>query len=399
MRHPLIRRILLHAAPLSRAELAERTGLSRPAITEICQELTELGLVRETGVRTAGRSSVGRRRAPLDLVADAGYAVGILVAAENSAVTILDLKGRVVATERFQPPSGSPEPVLAFLASAAEDQLARAGVPRERLVGVGVSIPGVVDPEHGRLQLSPFFGWRNVPIRAAFEATFGPCVAVASPVQAIAVAELLFGTAARLPRADLVLVNVSTAVAGAFVLSGRLHQGADNASGQIGHVQVDVHGRRCRCGRRGCLDAVASGDALVGLAVQNGVEYESFSDLLSAAADGDSRALHLLDQSARQVGKVVGDVITMLNPTVVTISGMVLRLGKWYVDRVGEAALARAFMVSEAGPQIVPSAFGLDAGVVGSAAIALDEFVYRQRKNQRPSSNAPVEQYRAWPRR
>ena len=377
MRHPLVRRTLLQAAPLSRAELADRTGLSRPAMTEICQELTDLGLVRETGVRTPSRSSMGRRRAQLDLVADAGYAVGVLVAAENSAVTILDLKGGLVATQRFRPPSGAPEPTLSFLALTAEDQLARVGIPAERIVGVGVSVPGVVDPERGRLHLSPFFGWSNVPVRAAFEAVFGPRVTVASPVQAIAVAELLFGSASRLPYADLALVNVSTAIAAAFVFGGRLQQGADSASGQIGHVPVDAHGRRCRCGRRGCLDAVASGDALVALAAQDGEEYGTFSDLLGAAEGGDAHALALLHQSARHVGKVVGDVITMLDPTLVAVSGMVLRLGTWYVDRVREAALARAFVVSEAGPRIVASAFGVDAGAVGSAAIALDKFVYQ----------------------
>jgi predicted NBD/HSP70 family sugar kinase len=377
MRHALVRRTLLQAAPLSRLELAERTGFSRPAITEMCQELIDLGLVRETGVRTPGRSNVGRRRAQLDLIADAGYAVGILVAAENSAVTILDLRGRLVATQRFQPPSGAPEPALAFLSAAAQDQLSRSGIMPERVVGVGVSVPGVVDPHEGRLQLSPFFGWENVPIRALLEADFGPHVTVASPVQAIAVAELLFGSAARLRRPDLALVNVSTAVAAAFVLGGQLQQGADNASGQIGHVPVQAHGRRCRCGRRGCLDAVASGDALVAVAAEDGVHYASFSDLLHAAEGGDSHALELLEDSARQVGKVVGDLITMLDPTVVAVSGMVLRLGTWYVDRVRNAALARAFIVSEAGPRIVPSAFGIDAGAVGSAAIALDKFAYR----------------------
>src|SRR5439155_4714208 len=87
------------------------------------------------------RSSLGSRRAQLDLVADAGYAVGVLIAAEKSAVTILDLKGHLVATRRFQPPSGAPEPTLEFLASAAAEQVARAGIRRERLVGVGFRCP------------------------------------------------------------------------------------------------------------------------------------------------------------------------------------------------------------------------------------------------------------------
>src|SRR5215204_5866397 len=89
----LVRRTLLQGAPLSRAELAERTGLSRPAITEICRDLAERGIVYETGIRSgsSGRSVVGRRRMGLDLRPDAGYALGILVAGENSAVTVLDL--------------------------------------------------------------------------------------------------------------------------------------------------------------------------------------------------------------------------------------------------------------------------------------------------------------------
>src|SRR5439155_15696006 len=133
-----------------------------------------------------------------------------------------------------------------------------------------------------------------------------------------------------------------------------------NASGQIGHVPVEPEGRRCRCGRRGCLDAVASGDALVALAAEDGADYGSFAALLSAAAEGEPRTLELLEGSARQVGSVVGDLITMLDPTVVAISGMVLQLGAWYVDRVRDAALARAFIVTDAGPRIVPSAFGVD---------------------------------------
>jgi predicted NBD/HSP70 family sugar kinase len=372
----LVCRTLLQSAPLSRAELAERTRLSRPAITEICQELVDLGVVHPTGVRTPGKSAVGRHRALLDLSADAAYALGILVAAENSAVTIVDLKGHVVDSIRVQPRARTPEGVLGFLAARAHDSLKRLKIDSDRVVGVGVSVPGVVDSGEGRLLVSPFFGWTDVPVRAAFQAHFGERVSVGNPLQAIAVAELLLGSAARLPRADLLLVNVSTAVAAALVLGGRLQYGADNASGQIGHMLVDPGGRRCRCGRRGCLDALASGDALVAIAEEQGQRFASFAALLTAAEAGDLLALELLDASADKVGTVIGDAITLLNPSVVALSGMVLQLGTRYVDRVREAALGRAWVVGEAGPTIVPSAFGVLAGAVGSAALALDAFVY-----------------------
>jgi predicted NBD/HSP70 family sugar kinase len=373
----LLRRMLLLGAPLSRAELAERTGLSRPAITDICRELLDQGLIQATGALTPARSAVGRRRVQLDLCADAGYALGVLVAAENSALTIVDLKGQVVDTVRIQPPSDTPERVLAFLAAAAAARLRAAGVDRARLVGVGVSVPGVVDSRAGRLRLSPFFGWVDVPVRPAFESIFGPRVSVASPLHAIAVAEMLFGSAARLPSADLVLVNVSTAIGAAFVMGGRLQHGADSASGQIGHVPVDGEGGRwCSCGRRGCLDAVASGDALVTIAAEQGRPYASFSVLLASAEAGDAFALDLVDESARRVGTVVGDLITTLNPAVVAISGMVLQLGARYVDRVRRVAFERAWLVGAAQLRIVPSAFGVHAGGVGAAAIALEDFVY-----------------------
>jgi predicted NBD/HSP70 family sugar kinase len=377
----LVRRALLQWAPLSRAELAERTGLSRPAITEICQELLDLGQVRDTGRRSAGRSAVGRRRVQLDLCADAGYAVGVLVAAENSAITVLDLRGGLLDSVRTEPPTGTPEEVFGFLAAAAEARVHALGLSPRGLVGVGVSVPGVVDASAGQLRLSPFFHWTDVAVRPMFEARFGPRVSVANPLQAIAVAEMLFGSAARAARDDLVLVNVSTAIAAAFVLGGHLQHGADDASGQIGHVTVDAAGRRCRCGRRGCLDALAAGDALVAIAAERGHRYAAFSDLLAAAARSERAALDLLDESARLVGEQVGDLITVLNPAVVAISGMVLQLGDYYVERVRRAALERAWIVAEAEPRIVPSAFGVHAGAVGSAAIAMERFVYGARNS------------------
>ncbi len=187
---------------------------------------------------------------------------------------------------------------------------------------------------------------------------------------------MLFGSAARLPRTDLVLVNVSTAIGAAFVLGGRLQHGADNASGMIGHVVVDPGGRRCGCGRRGCLNVVASGDALVASADERGRRFGSFSALLAAAQDGDALARTLLDESARQVGNLVGDLITALNPGAVAVSGMVLQLGPRYVDVLREAALARAWRVGAAPTQIVASAFGVHAAAVGAAAIALEDNVY-----------------------
>src|SRR5262249_25571953 len=157
----------------------------------------------------------------------------------------------------------------------------------------------------GRLRISPFFGWADVPVRHAFRAVLSQRVSVTSPLQAIATAELLFGSAARLPRADLVLVNVSTAIGAAFVLGGRLQHGADNAGGMIGHIIVAPGGPRCGCGRRGCLNAVASGDALVAKAAAQGRRFDAFADLLAAANDGDVLAEALLEDSARKVGSLV----------------------------------------------------------------------------------------------
>jgi len=182
-----------------------------------------------------------------------------------------------------------------------------------------------------------------------------------------------------------VLVNVSTAIGAAFVMGGRLQHGADSASGQIGHMPVAGGGRLCACGRRGCLDAVASGDALVTLAAEQGRRYGSFAELLTAADAGDAYALDLLDESACQVGIVVGDLITTLNPAVVAVSGMVLQLGARYVDRVRRAALDRAWLVGDVQPRIVPSAFGVHAGGVGAAAIALEDFVYTTERPQSPA--------------
>ena len=180
--------MLLLGAPLSRAELAERTGLSRPAITEICRDLVEHGLVQETGARTPSRSAVGRRHAQLDLCADAGYARGGAGCGREQCGHHRRPEGpagglRSACSRRRTRLSGS----WRFSRRREAASYARLAFDPARLVGVGVSVPGVVDSRAGRLRLSPFFGWVDVPLRSVFESTFGPRVSVANPLQAIAV--------------------------------------------------------------------------------------------------------------------------------------------------------------------------------------------------------------------
>ena len=376
----LVRRALLQAGPLARAALAERTGLSRAAVTNICQDLLELGHVRETGDRIDGRSPLGRKRMPLELCPTGGYAVGVLVAADNSAVAILDLRGRLVDQVRLEPPAGGPAAVLGYLARVAATRVAALRIPLDRLVGVGVSVTGTVNPHTGVLRLSPLLGWADVPIAPPFEAELGPRVTVDNPLRAIATAEMLFGSAASSSLADFILVNVSTAVGAALVLGGRIYRGSDYASGQIGHVTVRPDGPPCPCGRRGCLDVLASGEALLALARARGARFPSFGALVAAAAAGDALAGELVDESARIVGDVVADLITTLNPALVAISGMVLAAGPRYVDVVRQVALSRAYRATGFAPRVVASAFGTDAGILGAGALALEAQLYDVRR-------------------
>src|SRR5580698_856114 len=275
---------------LSRSDLAALTGISRSAITEITQNLLDMGLLQEFHV-VQEKQGRGRPAVSLRFNASHGYFIGVSVTGTPSPVILADMQGNVVSEYEI-PRSDTPQNMASTIRRAMTYLLRQTGVSREHLLGIGIAVSGVIDENAGLCRYSAALSWRDVPIaRLVTEAT-GVDAHVGNDANAVAIGEKLFGRARDLRHFSSIILGGN--IGCAHYIGGNLYRGYDGGAGEIGHVTLDVNGPRCRCGKNGCLDMFAGGTAMQATAREAGLVCESMRDLEALAAVGNTNAMTVL---------------------------------------------------------------------------------------------------------
>ncbi len=258
----------LRHGELSRARLAELTGLSSTTITNLVAEMAAAGLVTELASPQNGSRSVGRPRTPLRLRPEAGHAVGVHVSVGHIRIALTDLCGRIVADRALRHDLTTPaETVLAETARQIEALLAAHAAPPDSIVGVGVGASGLVNPQSGVNVLAPNLGWRNVAIRDLLEQRLGLPVVVDNNVRAMALAEARFG--AGRDAEVMAFIYARIGVGAGIIVGQQLFRGSGAGAGEIGHITIlPDGGEPCRCGNHGCLETLVSEPAILRLAAE-----------------------------------------------------------------------------------------------------------------------------------
>jgi glucokinase len=263
--------------------------------------------------------------------------------------------------------------------------VAAAGLDASAIRAVGIACGGPLDPERGII-LGPLHlpGWVNVPLVAIVEDAFGVPAAVDNDATAGAVAEWRFGAGRDRGVRDLVYLTISTGIGGGLVLDGRPYRGAAGNAGELGHLTIDIDGDPCACGRRGCLEAYASGTNIARRAREALARGESSSlasldavtarDVVAAAAAGDVVARRVWDETTRMLGSAVATILDGLNPELVVLGGGVTNAGDALLAPVREIALREAMAPAAGSADVVLAALGEELGVVAAASVALDRF-------------------------
>ena len=382
---------VLGAAPLSRRALCRQTGLTASTITNIVGKLIATGLIRELGTaETGGPTRVGRREVLIDLDPLGGVVLGGHVGMQRVALAVADLRAGILSRARFPTrPEDGPLAVVERIAAAIPGLLDRSGVSPARVLGIGMGVVGPVEPEGGVLRFSPELDWRDVPLRELLQEATGLPTVVDSGRRGMALAEMMFGLGQGVR--DFMLVHVGSTVVAGIVADQRLYRGAAGGGGSIGHLTLSGARRRCRCGRLGCLDAVASETAMEERALDLARQApgsglaEAMADaseplvrhrLYAAARAGDPLALRTLREAARHLGQAIANVLSVLDLELVLVGGEVAVVDPSFVETVRKVVRARVFQASDAGIRVLPSAFGLDTRLFGGLALALHDLFY-----------------------
>lgn len=310
-------RAVLDHGPVARSTAARVAGYSAASMTGVANLLIDKGLLREAP-EAAGPPGVGRPHVPLAIDTESTAVIGVHLAVPRFTIALLDLRGRVLREYKHEYDDLDPDAVLAQVAGSVRGVLADA--EDRRILGIGVATGGWVDAARGLVVEHPLLGWSNLPVRDRLAAETGLQVAIDGHSRALVRAEQLFGAHVDRARSSIVQLFVGNVVDVAFATAGSVQQGPRSAAGAVAHLKIDDSAEPCACGKVGCFEAAVSERTLVRRALANGsIDRPVFRDLLEAAVDGDQRAIALLEERARLVGRAAAILLDLFDPDLLTV--------------------------------------------------------------------------------
>ncbi|HEY0443358.1 MAG TPA: ROK family protein [Candidatus Limnocylindrales bacterium] len=299
-----------------------------------------------------------------------------VVAADGGVRSFLSIPARV---------EEGPEAVIARHLELGREAVTASGLDWTDIAAVGIACGGPLDPFAGIIQSPPNLpGWDDIPLVAIVEAALERPTAVDNDATAGALAEYRFGAGRSRGVRDLVFLTISTGVGGGLVLDGAVYRGAAGNAGELGHLTVDYRGRVCGCGRRGCLEAYASGTNIAvrareALASNPGSSLSAVAtvtarDVAEHAARGDELAARIWDETTTILGSAMANILDIFNPELVVLGGGVTRAGDQLLVPVRDAGLRQAMAPAARSADIVLAELGDQLGVVAAASIAFERF-------------------------
>jgi predicted NBD/HSP70 family sugar kinase len=353
--------------PVSRSELADTSGLSKPTVALALSNLERDGLVQHAGRRAGGR---GRTALLYEIRSGAGFVLGLDVGREFVRGAVADLAGAVRSRASRPAGSASAGARVRKLAQLADELLSGAGVPvgggtlRQTVVGS----PGVVDPGGPALRMAANLpGWERPAVLRDLQRLLGDATMVENDVDAAAVAERDHGHGRDV--STFAFVSVGTGIGMGLILDGKLHRGAHGAAGEIAFLpladgQLDPRDAR----RRGALESAASSAAVVRAARQAGARFRSARSVFAAAAEGDARAREVVAGEAAIVARALAAIVAVVDPELIVLGGGIGRAPGFAAE-----VSARLASISPVVPEVRVSALAEDAVVDGCLAVGGDQ--------------------------
>jgi predicted NBD/HSP70 family sugar kinase len=353
----------------TRNELAEQSGLSRSTLADRVQSLLALGLLQEiTGVASTG----GRPPATLTFNRSAGVVLVADLDTTHCRIAVSDLAATPLAERAFAFDVTQPaETILASVHAGFDELLRASGTAAERVRAIGIGVQAPVAFSRGEpvdARLMP--GWEGFSITNWFSARYSTPVLVDSHVNLMALGEHW----SHWRDVDhLLYVTVGQSIECGIVAGGQVHRGAHGAAGDVAHVRVagrdDV---LCPCGNRGCLEAVAGGDALAARLTAAGLPASSSRDVVAHAREGEPLALRAIRDAGRAVGEVLAECINFFNPGAIVVGGELAEAPQQLLAGVREAAIGRSLPMATRDLRMGSTQLGARAGVIGAAVMVIE---------------------------
>ena len=361
---------IVRKKPLSRAELARTTGLTRAAVTIIVDELLKEELLVETGSVDA---CFGRKPVLLDLHTKSLFVIGLCIAREGCFICISDIKAESLIQQEFVlDPSCGVDGCLQELVCMTRKIISDSGVPYEK-IGMGIAVPGPVDIYNGTILNPPNFDrWHNVNIVKAFQEHFVFPVHVDNNAASLALAEKAYGMGADF--GSFILLVVNEGIGAGIVVKNKLYRGEKGFGSEVGHTTIDFRGRQCSCGNKGCIETYASVPAVIETLGNDGIVVRSWDEVVDKALDGNERCKKAVEEEALYLSAGIVNVMNTMELEAVILTGDINYKPKLLLEAIRKNLESALITRKLRDLYIMNSSITENIEVKAAASIMLDRF-------------------------
>ena len=370
---------------ISRADLAEKMGLTRAAVTVIINDLISNGIIVNTESRT---TASGRPPVALEINPDQGLVAAVDMGAMHLSVALGDFSARIL--EEIELPfrvDRGPKESLQQADTILRELLQKRGLATPDLAAIGVGVPGPVIADKGMVMAPPIMpGWDRFPIRATLESQWKSAVTLNNDAELGALGEWAYG--AGRGEKNLAFIKVGSGIGAGLIINQQIYGGTTGSAGEIGHLTIDENGPLCTCGNHGCLEAFAGGHAIAAqarklvasgrrtLLSEKNLDSISARDVAEAARRGDLTAQDIIQRSGTFIGIAIAGLINLFNPSTVIIGGGVAQVGDLLTGPIRQAVRERSLRASEHSVRITTAMLGRRSSLIGALIQAINVAIH-----------------------
>ncbi len=365
--------IIRKRGPISRVELAEILNTSKTAMSSYINYLLEEGILRIKG-KGSSKEIGGKRPDLVDLNDNYKHIIGVIIGVHVIEIALADFKGKIIEKVKFNSaPEYSHTYILKEISNSITDLINKYKIDKERILGIGVGVPGIVSNKETLIFSPNLPGWVNIKLKEIFESMLGIKTIVDNESRVQAIGEKYFGLAERYDNFISVITGVG--ICGGIFIKNEMIIGVNSKAGEIGHITLLKDGPKCHCGNYGCWEALVSTDSLV-RNINKKLEYKvSLDEIANIYNEGNNDIINKeVDEIAAWLGIGFSTILNIIDIKLIIINGEYIRFGQKFLEKVKENMKSHIFPKIKINEfQICFSKLCDEAELFGAFSMILDE--------------------------
>ncbi|MFA9557068.1 ROK family protein [Evansella sp. AB-rgal1] len=368
----LVLQTIMDQGPLSRADISQKLGLTKGTVSSLVNEIIAEKLCYETG---PGESSGGRRPVMLSFNNSAGYSIGIDLGVNYILGVLTDLEGTIVNEKKVASHELSYDQTLSYMKNIIYYLLSNAPESHYGVVGIGIGVPGIVNKE-GDILLAPNLGWKHINLKGDIENEFHLPIIIENEANAGAYGEKCFGAGREFQ--DIIYISAGIGIGVGFILNNELYRGTNGFSGELGHMIIEIDGKECKCGSKGCWELYASEKALLKECMDSlpeNVEQEYNLEFLLEQIKENENIQLLMKKTGYFLGLGINNIINTFNPQQIIIGNRLAMAKDWMEDPMKEVINNYTLKQHQMDLQITFAELSIYSSALGVASYAAENFL------------------------